>query len=294
MAEKNFDIKRLFKRIFSYPPIKTPLLAFAIVFSIGIVLLLFLHIFTRHGQGFPVPDFTGMSSKQVVAIANKKKLRFEISDSVYIRDKEPGSVIFQTPLPGVYVKPNRRVFLTINAINPQMVEMPNVVGVTLRQAKSILDLKGFVIGTLSFKQDIAINNILEQLYQGMEVEPGELLPKGSTINLVLGKGLYNEKTVLPRLIGLTLSDACNLLLEASLNIGKVAYDATVIDRIDSLTAKVYSQYPNPTGESSVNFGTKVNLWLTLNESRIPVEVIPEVVRKQPEIKQIEPEEEILE
>jgi beta-lactam-binding protein with PASTA domain len=288
------SIKEFFKNLIKHPLVKTPLLAILILGFIAIVFFVFLHIFTRHGQGFPVPDFTGLNRQQALALAKKKRLNIEISDSVYIMTREPGTVITQNPAAGIFVKAKRRVFITLNAINPQLIDMPNVVGLTLRQAKSILDLKGFTIGVLSFKPDIAVNNVLEQRYLGNDVEPGALIPKGSTINLVLGKGLYNEKTVLPRVIGLTLANARNLLLEASLNMGKAKYDETVMDQIDSLNARAYHQYPNPEGETPIAFGSRVDVWLTLNESRIPPEPEPEVKKEKEPEQLTEPEEEIFE
>ena len=69
-----------------------------------------------------------------------------------------------------------------------------------------------------------------------------------------------------------MAEAHNLLLEASLNLGRTSYDETIIDHLDSLQARVYSQYPNPNleGDNAINFGAQVDLWLTQNESRIPV------------------------
>ncbi|HOP03692.1 MAG TPA: PASTA domain-containing protein [Tenuifilaceae bacterium] len=263
-------IKDFFKKIFNYPVVKSPLIAGAIVLGFILFFFAFLHFFTRHGQGFPVPDFAGLSIYEVREIAKDKKLRIEVSDSVYILTREPGSVIDQNPNPETYVKPNRRVFVTINALKPLMVEMPDIVGVTLRQAKSILELQGLSIGTLSFTPDIAVNNVLEQHFEGKTIEPGTKIPKGSKVNLLLGKGFSNRKTPLPRVIGLTASQARNVLIDASLNMGKLTFDATIANHRDSMEAKVYSQYPNPVGETSVSFGARVDLWLTLNESRIPV------------------------
>jgi beta-lactam-binding protein with PASTA domain len=173
--------------------------------------------------------------------------------------------------------------------------MPNLVGFTLRQAISTLNLQGFEIGLLAFTPDIALNNVLEQHYRGKEIDPGTKVPKGATIDLLLGRGLRNEKTVLPRVIGLTLAEARNLLLEASLNLGRFSFDETVIDHLDSLQARVYSQYPNPNpeGENAINFGAQVDLWLTQNESRIPVEENSKENRKE-ENQIEEPVEEIVE
>jgi beta-lactam-binding protein with PASTA domain len=262
-------IKVQLKRVIENPFVKTPLIAAGILLIAIVLFFTFLHIFSRHGRSFPIPDFTGLSVERAEALAKQKRLRLEITDSVYIMTREPGTIIEQNPSSGTYVKANRRVLVTSNANNPLLVEMPNLVGMTLRQARSMLHLQGFRIGSLSFTPDIAINNVLEQYYHGKEIPKGTLIPKGSDINLLLGRGLYGERTVLPRVIGLTLAEARNLLHEASLNLGRFTYDATIIDNLDSLQARIYSQYPNPTGETNISFGARVDVWLTLNESRIP-------------------------
>lgn len=263
-----------FKRIVQHPLVKTPLLAFGIIAIASILFFSFLHVFSRHGKGFPVPDFSSLTIKEAKGLANNKRLRLEITDSVYIATRKPGTVIEQNPKPGTYVKAKRRVFITTNAVNPILEDMPNLVGLTLRQAKSVLQLQGFRIASLAFIPDIAVNNVLIQKFKGEIIAPGEEIPKGSEITLVLGKGFYNESTVLPRAIGMTLAEARNLLHDASLNLGRYTFDATIIDNADSLSARVYSQYPNPVGITSIGFGSQVDLWLTLNESRIPVEQKP--------------------
>lgn len=260
-----------FKSIFLHPFVKTPLLAIGILAAATILFFLFLQVFSRHGRGFPVPDFSLLTVKEAKRLANENRLRLEITDSVYIVTRKPGTVIEQNPKPETYVKANRRVFVTTNAVNPILEDMPNLVGLTLRQAKSVLQLQGFKIGNLAFIADIAVNNVLEQKYKGEVIDPGEQIPKGSEITLVLGRGLYGERTVLARVIGMTLAEARNLLHDASLNLGRYSFDETIIDNADSLSARVYSQYPNPMGITSISFGSRVDLWLTLNESRIPVE-----------------------
>ena len=187
--------------------------------------------------------------------------------------RKPGTVVEQNPVAGTKVKQNRRVFLTINAQSPKKVQMPDVVGVTLRQAKAILDQQGLIIGVLTFVPDIAVNNVLEQKYKGKTIKPGDMISKGSRVDLVLGRGMMGEQTGLPILIGLTQAEARARLIDASLNLGQVKYDETIKDYKDTLNAMVYSQYPaysrfiaiNP-----INFGARVDIWLTLNEDRIPV------------------------
>ncbi len=286
-------IKEFFLRIYNIPYVKSPLIAAAIVIAAILIFFTFLFFFTRHGQGIEVPDFDGLSQEQSVRLAKKKRLRLEIIDSVYIATRKPGSIVDQNPSAGILVKANRRVFLTINATTPKLVEMPDVVGVTLRQAKAQLELQGFTIETLYFTPDIAINNVLEQRYKGKKIDPKTLIPKGSAIDLLLGRGFANEKTGLPRVIGLTLAEAKSTLIEASLNLGNIRFDNTIKDLRDSLQAKVYSQYPAFNEDTPISFGARIDIWLTLNEERIPrlIEVI-DSTKKQ--VKYEEPEEEIFE
>lgn len=262
-------IKALLHKLVQNPYVKTVLIAIGISLAFLLVLMIYLRIYTRHNQSFPIPDFRGKSIAELNEIANDENLRVEISDSVYIFNRKPGSVIDQNPDPGTHVKKNRRVFITINATNPIKVEVPNIVGFTMRQAKAILEQQGLEVGYLSFTPDLGVNNVLDQRYGGKSIAAGTLIPKGSKVDLLLGMGMYGERTGLPLIIGLKLNDARNRIIESSLNIGKIRFDETIIDFKDSLDARVYSQYPAYTEPNSISFGAKVDIWLTLNQSRIP-------------------------
>jgi beta-lactam-binding protein with PASTA domain len=262
--------KKIIKRVYSNYNVQTVLYPLGFMIGSALLFFIFLFIFTRHGQSYPVPSFSGLKHNEVVKLAKKYKLRVEVADSVYILTRKPGTVVDQIPIAGIKVKQNRRVLLTINARNPKKVEMPNIVGVTLRQAKGILDQQGLIVGNLVFVPDIAVNNILEQKFKGKILEPGTMIPKGSRIDLVLGRGMQNEKGGLPLLIGLNQSESRSRLIDASLNLGQVKYDETIKDYKDTLNAMVYSQYPAYSEESnSISFGARVDIWLTLNESRVP-------------------------
>lgn len=263
------SIKKLLLKVYSNYNVQTFLFPLIAILASGLLFFIFLFIFTRHGQSYPVPSFTGLKHSEVVKLANKYKLRVEVTDSVYILTRKPGSVVEQNPPVGTKVKQNRRILLTINAKNPKKVEMPNIVGVTLRQAKAILDRQGLIVGNLTFVPDIAVNNILEQKLRGKIVEPGTLVAKGSRIDLILGRGMQNESTGLPLLIGLNQSESRSRLIDASLNLGQVKYDETIKDYKDTLNAMVYSQYPAYSESNPISFGARVDIWLTLNEARIP-------------------------
>lgn len=262
--------KEFLLKVYQNPYVNTIIKGLGIGLGLLIVLMIFLRFYTRHNQNQPTPDLTGLLLEDAMQVIADNHLRIEVSDSVYIFNRKPGSIISQNPLPGTKVKKNRRVFVTINAKNPIKLEVPNVVGYTLRQAKAILEQEGFEVGTLSFRPDLGLNNVLEQRYKGKTAEPGMLIPKGSKIDLVLGQGMHGERTGIPLLIGLKLNDAVNRIIEASLNVGKIRFDETISTLKDSLDARVYSQYPAFMENASLSFGTRVDIWLTLNQSRIPV------------------------
>ncbi len=115
-----------------------------------------------------------------------------------------------------------------------MVLMPNVLGISLRQAQAVIETAGLIVGRLTYVPDIAINNVLEQKYQSEMIEPGDSVPKGSRIDLVVGRGLSDEKTAAPYLVGMYLEDAINRITSRYLNIGAVIYDGSIVDFEDSL------------------------------------------------------------
>ncbi|UCG26783.1 MAG: PASTA domain-containing protein [Bacteroidales bacterium] len=247
-------------------------LALAILITIGIILitLLYLRIYTHHGQARPVPDFFSMTPEEVEKTARDNKMNFKIIDSVYTNIVDRGQVVEQNPKPGFKVKKNRTIFLTINAVNPEMVRMPNLVGLTLRQANAILETYGLKLGKRIYVPDLAINNVLKQQYNGIDIEENDSIEKGSSIDLVLGKGLSDRKTVIPDLISMTISRAESRIMDASLNIGAVTYDGTVQTPEDSASAFVWKQNPEHDEKNLIQLGSPVYIWLTLDSAKLPL------------------------
>lgn len=243
-------------------------LGISILVFLGLILitLLGLRLYTHHGQAIKVPDFTGLTMEEANHIALDKELRLEIIDSVYNHERKKGTVIDQNPNPGFHVKKNRRILLTTNAFNPEKVKMPNVVGVSHRQAKSMLKSVGLEVGKLIHVPDIAINNVLRQQIGDQQLTPGMPIPKGTKIDLVLGSGLSNERTAIPDLFEYTQMEARDRLLRAALNLGAVIYDETVLTDKDSARAKVWRQYPTFQENRRIRLGSSVDLWLTVDST----------------------------
>lgn len=179
-------LKFIFSKTFL---IQLVLAAIALVLIVFIVLK-WLDYSTNQDQRITVPNLARLSLDKVDEQLNELELRREILDSAnYNPDYPPYSVIDQVPLPGKFVKENRKIYLTLNPSGYRKIEIPeNLIRRTRRQVEPTLRSLGFEIGTITYKPDVAKDAVLELRYKGDKLEPGMKLMKTSKIDLVLGDG----------------------------------------------------------------------------------------------------------
>ena len=246
-------------------------LAVAIAAALLLVTLIWMSIFTRHGQARPVPDFYGLTVEDAGKLARKKRVQVNVIDSVYTTIVPRGCVVEQHPVAGFKVKKNRHVVLTINAFNPEMVRMPDLVGLSARQAYALIESAGLEAGNPVYRPDLTIDFVLEQHFKGQPVEAGDSLQKGSEIVLVLGKGLSSRRTPVPDLTGMILPVAKSTILGSSLTLGTYNFDQSVKNSDDSTAAFVFKQNPEFAEDATLQMGSAVYIWLTVDSTRLPVD-----------------------
>lgn len=244
---------------------KNVMLAVLFVIALSASASILLAVLTHHGQEIVVPDFTNMKVSEAEYAASMADLKVEVTDSVYIRRMGRGVVYTQNPKAGSKVKKNRRVILTINSVNPRKVVMPDLVGLSMRQAKAELSARGLVLGRLIYAEDMATNNVLKQLLGNYQVKAGAQVLSGSPIDLVVGLNPNDDVTYIPDVRGMKYLRAVDGLQTSSLNIGRLSFDKSVKNYSDSLDAVVTRQSPSASSEP-VRMGSKVNL--TLSKERI--------------------------
>lgn len=259
----------MFKNIFRFIKSKT------FFINLGIYLVvLFIIIFvankwldntTLHGETIKVPDFKNLKITELENFIADKDVKYEVIDSIYDPKIAKGIVVRQEPEAGADVKQNRTIFLYVTSVMPPRIEMPKLVDRSLRQATAMITSYGLRLGKIDFKPDQCANCVLEQLVKGKKIEPGELIEKGTVIQLIVGKGLGDEEVGVPCLLGLSKKEALEKLSENSLAIGAVNYD----NPKDSLASKVYKQTPSCGKETSVNMGATVDIFLTSDKNKIP-------------------------
>ena len=258
------------KGIMSHWIVRNLLIAFGIVVFMIFGSMIFLNVVTKHNQELSVPDLANMTVEQAQQVAQDAGMRVEVTDSAFVKRMKRGAVYRQNPAPGNKVKKGRRIALTINAVNARQITMPDLIGYSTRQAKAELLSRGLVLGKLIYVQDMATNNVLRQLHGNKEIEPGTMIESGEVVDLVVGLNSTDNETFVPYLAGLRNLSAIEAVHDHSLNIGKLRFDETVVDYDDSLNAVVYKQVPEANDTISVNMGEVVDLYLTLDQTRVPV------------------------
>jgi eukaryotic-like serine/threonine-protein kinase len=236
-------------------------LGIGIVIVLLLFLLIFLRIYTLHNRSVTVPDFSDLPVEDAARLSHNRKLRYEIFDSVYVSSRDKGVVIEQHPKPGSIVKKHRKIYLTINANSPEKILMPDLVGITLREARTKIDVAGLKLGRLTYRYDMAKNVVLEQQYKDDILEAGDTVFKGSAIDLILGKGLSDEKTMVPDLLGMTLERAKDKASDAFFTIGTTIPDQSVEEN-DTLILRVYRQHPVHSPNILFPLGSQITLWIT--------------------------------
>lgn len=152
--------------------------------------------YTRHGQSVQVPGVKGLSVKEAQSIFKQQGLKAEVSDSNYVKQLTPGSILEQNPAEGMRVKKGRIIYLTINTLNVPLQTVPDVAdNSSLRQAQAKLLAAGFkltaeeyILGERDWVYGVKYNR--------RELEPGEKVPIGATLTLLVGRGMTDTREVL--------------------------------------------------------------------------------------------------
>lgn len=241
---------------------KNYLLTILYIILASIALILFtlvgLRWYTKHGDYVAVPDIKGKSFYDAKKELKKYDLDYLVLDSTYNENMPPFSVVDQQPVKGSKVKENRKVYITLNASRPPSVKIPNIIDNSYRQAELILNSWGLKIGNLIYIPDMAKNAVLNIQLNGKVVAPGLVVPKGTTIDLVLGDGFGNQIVEVPPLTDLTVLEARAVLDAVHLNLGMLLADGRITD---TMNAYVYDQDPKYGQPGKLGPGNTVNLFI---------------------------------
>ncbi len=213
-------MKELLKIIFN----KKVFLAAGILATTAVIIAIIFDLFimphyTNFNRGVTVPDVTKLSLEEAESLLERYGLRHEVherrANSVY----PANYIIDQAPAPKQIVKPNRKVYLTVNtAVTPQTV-VPNLVNMSLRNAEIQLENHGLVVGTRSYESSRFRNTILRQ-----SVAPGDTVARGTVVNLAVSDGLGSRIVDVPDVEGMRLSEAQQAIIRVGLRVGEIRFE----------------------------------------------------------------------
>ena len=164
-------------------------LMLVIIFIVFFLVYNSLKIYSKNIRYIEVPDLAGKNLDEAISVLDDNKLRYEVLDSSKFFVNIPNySVISQIPKELELVKKNRKIYLNVNPKNFQKVSLPNVIQITKRNAESILTALGFKVRDYSYVDNIGKDMVLDVLYLGEKILPGQKIPMNSEIDLILGNG----------------------------------------------------------------------------------------------------------
>ncbi|KUO52433.1 MAG: hypothetical protein APF76_05205 [Desulfitibacter sp. BRH_c19] len=185
-----------------------------------------------------VPDVIGKSLEEAGRTLEQEGLRVEIGSERFHSNIPKNHVIDQNPRPENAVRKGRFVRLDIS-LGQRQVEVPNVIGETLRAARIKIE-----------NLDLLVDEEIEEVFSeehpegrvvGQNPLAGVMQDVGSEISLVVSKGAKLENIKMPDLRGLALAEAENILREKRLDLGIMSYE----DSDKYFTGQVVSQDISP-------------------------------------------------
>lgn len=256
----------MFKSLFHWKVLVNVIVAMA-VFA-GLVWLTFrwLEYHTNHGKEIPVPNVMNMTVHDAIKVLDDSGLEYEVDSAQFNPIYKPFQVLMISPTPGSRVKGGRTILLKVNPRTWAKVAVPDIIDRYKGLAFNQLNLVGLKVGDTLYEPSIQRDAVLRILFNSRPIKPGELLPKFSTVDLVIGSGPMRNVTI-PNLVGRTVQEAKKIIAQNLFEVGIVDYESGAADE----SAIIY--YQDPPAGALRDQGMQIDLWAS---KRTPAEMFNKV------------------
>lgn len=215
------------------PPIPTKLKKNNVFRNIVIVLLLILAIIVlimsfkfsglvgKFSADISVPSFLGKTGVQYERELEELGLNYKISGYVE-SDLEKNFVVDIYPKEGTIVKKGDTIKIVLSD-GVELVDVPNIVNMTLDKARLVLQREGLTIGNIEERfSDVYERGVI------MIQNPSQTskIGKNETISVVISRGSETELVVVPQFVGKDIVEAQNLAVLNGINIKLKSVDTT--------------------------------------------------------------------
>ncbi|UTW60683.1 PASTA domain-containing protein [bacterium SCSIO 12741] len=255
--------------------INLAIFAVVVVLSIWATMAL-LKSYTLHGEEIEVPNLRGYHLSEVESILKERQLDYMVVDSIALEDTPGGMIMEQIPDSGFHVKQDRKIYVYVSTYASRKIPVPTLVNVVKRSAIFQLQTLGFKIGEIRYIPAVCVDCVEWLELDSVRVKPGEMLPSGTKLDLVLGGGQGDDFIPVPNLIGMHAFAAEEYLAEQGLRLSAAVPDGEY-DPADSLDWFIYRQLPETGPEAVVYLGTTVKVFITNDRNKIAVSSIDSVL-----------------
>lgn len=227
--------------------------------------------YTRHGVAVRVPNVEGQPFEQAADQIEERNLQVLRDVGRYNPRVDRNTVVDQNPPPNSDVKPGRRVYLTVNAGDVPMVRLPDLNGISVREATNRISSLGLQVDTVMADTIPAPypNTVTRQ-----RPEPGDSLERGKGVALWYSTGLAQDTVEVPDVLGQTVEQARDVLLNNRLRAIVVGARGTTeggdeTAAQDASEAKRFVRRQGRAPDQKVRAGTEIRLFTTTDSTAVP-------------------------
>ncbi len=210
-----------------------------------------------------VPEVVGLKEAEAVAALKRVGLDALV---IPVEDAEApeGEVLAQRPVAGQLLAEGSVVEIEV-ATAPGVVVVPNVVGASLEEARSVLEDAKLIVRIL----EAASNSVPAGSVIAQSPSAGVELKPGSTVEITVSTG--QEQGAVPNLVGMDLTNAENTLIAADMTLGPVSEEPN-----DAPQGQVVAQ--SPAAGAAAPAGTAVSVVVSTGPASVPVPSVVNLTR----------------
>ncbi|MCP4725066.1 MAG: PASTA domain-containing protein [bacterium] len=206
----------------------------SLVVFILLVDKIIMPLYVGYGDEVTLPDVTQSDySSALIALDN---LGFKvIKESKFDPYASTGIILSQKPLPFTVVKKGRTIHLTVS-LGEQKVTVPNLVGISARDAEIKLQENNLKVGEIEYQfssmpEGIVINQQFESMTQ---------MKRGTEVSFTISSGEEKKQVIMPNTINKSVSIAADMVKREGLFVGRTLSEV----RNDLLPNTVIFSHPS--------------------------------------------------
>ena len=196
---------------------KIAVLAIAFLIVAGASAYLTLTFIIKSEDTVIVPDLVGKDVVTALEQLTDLQLNTKVNGSEYSRQFPKNYVTYQEPEPGSEVKKDRDIRIILSK-GPKNILMPNLISLSQRQARMIMEENSITEGNLThtYIEDVEKDHIVVQVPSA-----GTMIARGAPVDLLVSMGPRPVAYMMPELAGLTLDKAVRMIERTNLMVGEI-------------------------------------------------------------------------